>query len=345
MSENIIGKQQLLTIFRKRPLPLPSWSSGIILLLLIATVSHFFGKLYPLFGGVIFALVIGIIIRNTFGLHIIFEDGISFTVQRMLKVAIILLGATLSFGQILQIGGQSFLTILAVVFGGIFFTILIGKLLKVDQLLSILIGVGTSICGATAITALKGTINAREAQTAYAISTIFLFNLIATFLYPVIGHFLNLNPLQFGIWAGTAIHDTSSVVAVGYLYGNEAGDIATTVKLVRTLFLLPIIILVPLLLVKNDNQAGKVSFKKVFPWFIVGFILMSLFNSVGFISEDVQSSLVSIAKYIILMVMAGVGLQVNLKKMMNIGIKPFAIGLFASVLVSIISLSLIFLLV
>jgi uncharacterized integral membrane protein (TIGR00698 family) len=343
MSENVIRKQSPVGAVRR--LPLPRWTAGIVLLLIIATIAHVFGKLFPLVGGVIFALIAGIVIRNLIGIrHVIFEDGVSFTVKRMLKVAIILLGATLSFGKILSIGGQSVLIILAVVVGGIGFTIIIGKLLKVDKILSLLIGVGASICGATAITALKGTINAREAQTAYAISTIFLFNLIATFLYPVIGHMLNMNPLQFGIWAGTAIHDTSSVVAVGYLYGNEAGDIATTVKLVRTLFLLPIIVIIPMLFMKNNDHAGKASIKKVFPWFIIGFILMSIANSIGFIPTEAQHFLTSSAKYIILMVMAGVGLQVDFKKMKKLGLKPFIIGLFASVLVSVISLALIYVL-
>ncbi|MCA1031236.1 putative sulfate exporter family transporter [Bacillus timonensis] len=344
MRDNMIQKMNS-SMIDKIYRTIPGWTLGFLFLVLIAYVAKILGLYFPVIGGVIFALLIGGMIRNTMGIHHSFEVGVSFVVKRILKLAIILLGASLSFGQIIQIGNQSIIIILAVVVGGIGFTIVLGKLLKVDSLLSLMIGVGASICGATAITALKGTIQAKETQTAYAISTIFFFNIIATVTYPFLGHLLNLTALQFGIWAGTSVHDTSSVVAVGYLFGQEAGDIATTVKLVRTLFLLPILLIIPLLFLKKEGISKRETIIKAFPWFIVGFVAMSIVNSFGFISVPVQTVLIDIAKYFILMVMAGVGLQVDIRQLFKLGYKPLLIGLIASVIVSGISLLLIFLLV
>ncbi|WP_078381327.1 YeiH family protein [Sutcliffiella halmapala] len=314
-----------------------SWLMGTLLILVIAIVAKYFGNLFPAIGGVIFALLIGIIIRNSMPLSERFQPGIQFVVKNILKLAIVLLGATLSIRSILEIGSQSIFIILLVVIGGILVTIIVGRLLKIDKMLSLLIGIGTSICGATAISVVKGVVHAKESVTAYAISTIFFFNILATILYPWIGQWLHLNTIQLGIWIGTTIHDTSSVVAVGYLVGEEVGEIATTVKLVRTLFILPLVFVISFLLVNKSNDKNA-SLKGAFPVFIIGFLLMSVFYSVGVISEELSTILGTLAKFLIVMVMAGVGLQVEWKKMRNLGLKPFIAGFIASLFVTLISL-------
>jgi uncharacterized integral membrane protein (TIGR00698 family) len=325
----------------------PKWFPGLTLLTIIAFIANELGHNFPLIGGVIIAILLGAFIKNGLTIHPIYEEGIKFTLKRVLKFAIILLGTSLSFAQITAIGSKSILIIFTVVILGIFLTIWFGKLLKIDETLGLLIGIGTSICGATAITATKGVVQAKEIQTAYAISTIFFFNVLATFLYPWIGQLFNMSQTMFGIWVGTAVHDTSSVVAIGYLYGNEAGETATTVKLARTLFLLPLIILVGLWMGRknsNDTTSSTTLFEKIrvaFPWFIVGFIVMSICNSLGFFNSNLKEVMVVLAKFLILMVMVGVGMQVELKKLITVGPKPLLTGLFASVFVSIVSLLLI----
>ncbi|MCG1020210.1 YeiH family protein [Sutcliffiella horikoshii] len=319
------------------------WIPGIILVLSIAGIAKIFGHFFPSIGGVLFALLIGIILRNSLNIDEKYTEGIDLIVKKWLKVAIILLGATLSFRSILDIGAQSILVILFVVAGGILVTLLVGKFLKIDQTLSLLIGAGTSICGATAISVLKGVLHARESVVAYAISTIFFFNILATFLYPVLGQWLHLSALQMGIWAGVSIHDTSSVVAVGYLLGDDVGEVATTVKLVRTLFILPLVLAISFIAVRRSE--GTTSFKAAFPLFIIGFLFMSGAYSIGVIPENVSDYLGMTAKFLIVMVMAGVGLQVQWKNIKGLGMKPFVAGFVAALFVGVFSLLLILYLV
>jgi uncharacterized integral membrane protein (TIGR00698 family) len=316
---------------------LPNWSSGVLLLLIIAGIAKYFGTLFPLVGSILFAIIIGISVNNTIGVHAVFQPGLKLTLKKLLKAAVVMLGVSLSFMDILLIGKQSLLVIVVSVVLGIVMTIWFGKLLKMDRKLALLIGVGTSICGATAISAVKGVIDSDDNETAYAISIIVFFNLIAFFLYPVFGHLLDLSSTAFGIWAGTAVHDTSSSIAVGYVYGNEAGQVATTVKLARTLFLLPLIMVLPLLL-KSDKQTGAGAAKKAFPWFVIWFLVVSIVNSFGIIPAFIEETVTDTAKFIIIMVMGAVGLQVNLKQFAKLGFKPLITGLVASLTVSIISL-------
>ncbi|TLS36749.1 YeiH family protein [Pseudalkalibacillus caeni] len=319
--------------------PRRTW--GVLLLIGIAAIAKLLGMLIPLIGSILFAIMIGIGIRNFIGVKQVFEPGLAFTLKKLLKAAIVMLGASLSFAEIMLVGKQSILIMVVAVLMGIMLTIGFGKLLDVNPKLSLMIGIGTSICGATAISCVKGILDSKEEETAYAISTIVFFNLIAFILYPIIGHVIHLTSTQFGIWAGTAVHDTSSAVAVGYVYGDAAGQVATTVKLARTLFLLPVIIILGVMLTKK-GEGTKASLKQAFPWFVIWFLLVSIINSVGLIPETVSASVTDIAKYIILMVMAAVGLQVNIKQLMKLGIKPLLTGLFASVSVAATSLLLIY---
>ncbi|MEQ2525402.1 putative sulfate exporter family transporter [Robertmurraya yapensis] len=320
---------------------LSSWSKrakGIILVVVIAIIAQFLGGLFPLIGGILFAIIIGIILKNTVGIKPTFDAGLSFVIKDLLKLAVIFLGASLNLNAIIKVGQQSLLVVLVSVILGIGLTFWFGKLLKLDRTLTLMIGVGSSICGATAISCVKGVLEAKDDETAYAISTIVFFNLIAFFVYPVVGHLFQLDDLSFGIWTGTAVHDTSSAVAVGFAYSNEAGEIATTVKLARTLFLLPVIIILPFLMSNRKKGSVKQSLKEAFPWFIVWFLVMSILNSIGWIPLNVQELSSNLAKFLIIMVMAAVGMQVNLKGFAKIGIKPFLTGLFASITVSLISL-------
>ncbi|WP_246288767.1 YeiH family protein [Bacillus haikouensis] len=278
--------------------------------------------------------------RNTIALPESWTPGIQFTLKRLLKVAIVFLGAGLSLVEILSIGQSALWVIFISVATGISVTCIVGKSLGIHPRLSLLIGIGTSICGATAISAVKGIIGAEENETAIALSTIVVFNLIAFIFFPVIGHLLGLPQTSFGIWSGTAVHDTSSAVAHGYRYGEHVGGVATTVKLGRTLFLIPVMFLLPFIL-KNETTSEGSSYKQAFPWFVLLFLGISVLHTFGVIPGILEDTLKSGSKFMIIMVMAAVGLQVSLKDLSMLGFKPLFTGLIASVSCAVISLLLI----
>jgi uncharacterized integral membrane protein (TIGR00698 family) len=318
---------------------LPTEALGIFIIVLISLLSKGLGTLFPLIGSLLFAIVIGVILQNTTRLPSSFDPGIQFTLKTLLKVAIVFLGVGLSLYDILHIGQRALWVIFFSVSIGITVTYFIGKWLRIDKRLSLLIGIGTSICGATAISAVKGIIGAKENETAYALSTIVFFNLIAFITYPIIGYLLHMSELSFGIWAGTAVHDTSSAIAVGYAYGDEAGEVATTVKLARTLLLIPVMFCLPFILRKRSE--GEPPYNKVFPWFVFLFLGVSLLHTFGLIPLTIETYLEISSKFMIIMVMAAVGLQVRIKDITQLGFKPLLTGLIASITCAVISLFLI----
>ncbi|MEL3971245.1 putative sulfate exporter family transporter [Rossellomorea oryzaecorticis] len=316
---------------------LPKVTPGLLFILLISLIAKGLGTWFPLVGSLLFAILIGVTLRNTTNLAASWQAGIQFTLKRLLKVAIVFLGVGLSLLEIMKIGQSAVWIIFVSVVVGISVTYVVGKLLGINPRLSLLIGIGTSICGATAISAVKGIIGAKENETAYALSTIVFFNLVAFITFPIIGHLLGLSQVSFGIWAGTAVHDTSSAVAVGYSYGDHAGEAATTVKLARTLFLIPVMFLLPFML-KSDTPSKGSTYRKAFPWFVLMFLGVSILHTFGVIPDIMEGILGSLSKFMIIMVMAAVGLQVSIKDLSKLGFKPLLTGLIASITCAVISL-------
>jgi uncharacterized integral membrane protein (TIGR00698 family) len=315
----------------------PKVFPGLLFILLISLIAKGLGTWFPLVGSLLFAILIGVTLRNTTDLTSSWQAGIQFTLKRLLKVAIVFLGVGLSLLEIMKIGQSALWIIFVSVVAGISVTYAVGKLLGINPRLSLLIGIGTSICGATAISAVKGIIGAKENETAYALSTIVFFNLAAFITFPLIGHLLGLSQASFGIWAGTAVHDTSSAVAVGYSYGDHAGEAATTVKLARTLFLIPVMFLLPFML-KSETPSEGTTYRKAFPWFVLMFLGVSILHTTGVIPDILEDILRSLSKFMIIMVMAAVGLQVNMKDLSKLGFKPLLTGLIASITCAVISL-------
>jgi uncharacterized integral membrane protein (TIGR00698 family) len=316
---------------------LPKVTPGLLFILLISLIAKGLGTWFPLVGSLLFAILIGVTLRNTTNLASSWQAGIQFTLKRLLKVAIVFLGVGLSLLEIMKIGQSALWIIFVSVVVGISVTYAVGKLLGINPRLSLLIGIGTSICGATAISAVKGIIGAKENETAYALSTIVFFNLVAFITFPIIGHLLGLSQVSFGIWAGTAVHDTSSAVAVGYSYGDHAGEAATTVKLARTLFLIPVMFLLPFML-KNETPSEGSTYRKAFPWFVLMFLGVSILHTIGVIPDILEEIFGSLSKFMIIMVMAAVGLQVSIKDLSKLGFKPLLTGLIASITCAVISL-------
>ena len=326
--------------------------SGITLSVIIAAVAVFIENLLPihLIGGAVIAMFIGMIVNHFIGKNSFFASGIKFTSKKILKFAIILLGLSLNINTILYVGKMSLVVMiftLATCFGGGYF---IGKALGLNWKLSNLISAGTGICGGSAIAAIAPTIDAEDSDVAYAMSATFLFDMAMIVLFPIMGRAIGMSAEAFGIWAGTAVNDTSSVVATGYAFSEAAGDFATMVKLTRTLSIIPTVLTFALIQMnlkrKEAIKSGKnekeiktnFRFTKIFPWFILGFLAMSIVASIFTIPTEVVTTTKSASKFLMVCALAAIGLNTSFKDMKKSGIKPMIHGFIISALVVIVAL-------
>ena len=258
--------------------------------------------------------------------------GITFCSKKILQYSIIFIGFGMNIRTVLATGGQSLAVMLCTIAASLLTAFLMGRVLKVPGNTATLIGVGTSICGGSAIAATAPVIEADDREVAYSISTIFLFNILAVFIFPALGRVFHMTDTGFGIWAGTAINDTSSVVAAGFTFSDAAGELATIVKLTRTLMIIPITLALTVHRTWKRKQQGTAaasnySIVKIFPWFVLGFLLTAILNSTGWIPSAASSWLNELGKFGIMVAMAGIGLNTNLKSLVKNGVRPIALGL------------------
>ena len=318
---------------------------GILFTFVLALISTWLGSLLPIIGGPVFGIIIGIIINNIFSKPKNTIEGIKFTSKKILEWSIIVLGAGLSLTTVLQTGMASLSVTLFTLSAAFISAYGFGKLLGIPSKLKSLIGVGTAICGGSAIAAIAPIIEADEMEIAYSISTIFLFNIIAVLIFPPIGHLLHFSDKAFGLWAGTAINDTSSVVAAGYAFSNAAGTYATIVKLTRATLIIPISIIFSIVVGLKKKKESKMdstvkfSFRKIFPWFILWFLVASLLNTLGLFKGNSISYINTLGKFMIVMALSAIGLSADFKKMMKNGVKPIFLGLIVWFTVAIVSIA------
>lgn len=323
---------------------------GFFTALIIAAIAKWLESLLPihLIGASVIALFIGMILNQIKKPGKTMAAGLKFTSKKILKFAIILLGASLSIGTILKVGKMS-LTVMAFTlltcFGGGYF---IGKALKLNWKLSNLISAGTGICGGSAIAAIAPVIDADDTDIAYAMSATFLFDMVMIVAFPLMGHALGLSDMAYGLWAGTAVNDTSSVVAAGYAYSEAAGNFATMVKLTRTLSIIPTVIIFSLIhahiKAKNQQTDGTQTTKKVkivglLPWFIVAFIIVAILNSIGLIPAALSAALKKISKFLMVTALAAIGMNTDFKEMKKSGLNPMIHGFIISALVVVVALA------
>jgi len=307
--------------------------SGVLLSFVLALVAAWLGNKYPIIGGPVFGIVIGIIINNTIGKPEWSESGIKFTSKKILQWAIIVLGGSLSLTQVWITGRQSLSVMLFTLSAAFISAYGFGKLMHIPFKLTSLIGVGTAICGGSAIAAISPIIEADEKEISYSISTIFFFNILAVLIFPPLGHLLGFSDKAFGLWAGTAVNDTSSVVAAGYAFSSAAGDYATIVKLTRTTMIIPISLIFAIFMwlkkkkISQSQSTVNYSFKSIFPWFIIGFIITSLLNTLGIFKGDTIFYLSFLGKFLIVMALTAVGLNTDFKKILQTGLKPLFLGM------------------
>jgi len=324
---------------------------GVLFVTGIAIVAYFIGMLFPIIGGAISGIVIGILLNYFLGTSDQFSAGIDFTLKRLLKLAIILLGFSFYLTDIVSVGKNSIIIVMVTVVAGLLLTYFIGKAFGLHGNTSFLIGSGTAICGATAIVTLSPIIKAKEEELTYAVNTIFAFNVLAILAFPFIGKMVTMSDYYFGIWAGAAIHDTSSVVAAGYAFSDEAGAVSVIVKLARTLMLIPLALGVAIFhsiqskKKQAHSEANKVNILNVFPYFILLFVAVALINTFIPLPSFIPDVAEKTAKFLIVMVMVSVGLKTDIHKIRRVGYKPLIVGLIASLLISVISISLIYILV
>ncbi|MCR4892942.1 MAG: YeiH family protein [Lachnospiraceae bacterium] len=323
---------------------------GFALAMIIALAAKFLEGLLPipLIGASVIAMFIGMIINYFHKPGDTLSPGIRFTSKKILKLAIILLGASLNIATVLTVGRNSLLVMLftlATCFGLGYIS---GKMLKLNWKMSNLISAGTGICGGSAIAAIAPVIDADDLDIAFGLSATFLFDMAMIVLFPIFGHAIGLNDVMYGLWAGTAVNDTSSVVAAGYAFSEMAGDYATMVKLTRTLAIIPTVLIFALINIRLKQKAGEsskenvqVNIKSIFPWFILGFVLLSLVNSLGYIPASVGNSMKEISKFLMVAALAGIGLNTSFKDMKNAGPAPMLHGFIASLLVVIVSIGVI----
>lgn len=327
-----------MTLIKTKQLP------GVALCLTIAGAAWLLGKQLPIIGGPVFAILIGMLITSfwpgwssaerTKALNL--PEGVKFTSKKLLQLSIILLGFEMNLFRVIEVGSQSLMIMFFTLSAAFLTAYLLGRFLKVGGKMTTLIGVGTAICGGSAIAATAPVIEADDESIAHAISTIFLFNIVAVFLFPPLGRWMGLSDLGFGMWAGTAVNDTSSVVATGVAWSAVSGNataltFATIVKLTRTLMIVPITLVLAMVTVRSKKEKSAdtqhFSVAKVFPWFVLGFLLSAVANTFLGIPAELSHSLTQLGKFMIVMAMAAIGLNTHLKKLLQNGLRPIMLGL------------------
>lgn len=312
---------------------------GICVCLTIAIPCQILGNLFPVIGGAVFAILTGMIVTLFLHDKSRLQSGITFVSKKILQYAVILLGFGLNLSVVLETGKQSLPIILVTISVSLLIAYILHHALHIPGNISTLIGVGSSICGGSAIAATAPVIHADDEEVAQSISVIFFFNMLAALLFPLLGTILGFSTQSgeaFGIFAGTAVNDTSSVTATAstwdsmYHLGNSTLDKAVTVKLTRTLAIIPITLVLALYRTRAKTSGGeKVNFRKIFPMFILYFILASVITTLAVhygVSADVFSPLKNLSKFFIVLAMSAVGLNTNIIKLVKTGSKPLLSG-------------------
>ncbi len=331
-----MASQPDLAISPLRQLAVAAWlrpTMGLLLCTAIAAVAIAAATYAPVVGAPVIAIALGVVITNTLrGPLQISKLGIGDVSKLCLKGGIILLGASLDLGVILRTGAASLPVLITTIAVGLACALLIGRAMSVQWRMRCLIGIGTTICGASAIAALAPVVRAKAEEIAYSISVIFFFNMLAVFIFPAVGHLIGLTDPGFGLWAGTAINDTSAVVAAGFAYSAHAGTIATIVKLTRTTLIIPLVVGFGLLMPwfepshaqQNSSLAQRVY--QAVPVFIILFVVAAFLNTLG-VMGDWAPTVQVVGRWVMVVALAAVGLQGHWRAFTGAGARPLLLGL------------------
>lgn len=314
---------------------------GILICLCIAVPSWFLGNAFPIIGGAVIAIIAGMIITMFIKDKSPFEAGIKFTSKKILQWAVVLLGFGLNLNVIVQTGKQSLPIIISTIAVSLVIAFVLCKAMHIPSKISTLVGVGSSICGGSAVAATAPVIDADDEEVAQAISVIFFFNVLAAIFFPTFGKLLGFSTVTgeaFGIFAGTAVNDTSSVTAAASTWdtmwglGSATLDTAVTVKLTRTLAIIPITLALAFIRARGEKNSGsqkKVSLKQIFPMFILYFVAASIITTIAVslgVSSSVFSPIKTLSKFFIVLAMSAIGLNTDVVKLIKTGGKPIFMG-------------------
>lgn len=320
---------------------------GVALTLVISVPAWLLGRRFEVIGGPVFAILIGMlmghVLRKRSGVAEAAAPGIKYTSKKILQYAVILLGFGLNLGQIAKVGASSLPIIVSTITTSLVISFVLCRVMNIPRKISTLVGVGSSICGGSAIAATAPVIDADDEEIAQAISVIFLFNIIAALVFPTLGGVLGMSNEGFGLFAGTAVNDTSSVTAAAAAWdgmhpGSNALDHATIVKLTRTLAIIPITLFLAFWQVRQAKRATKMGkgdgaaagtfdIKKIFPFFILFFVLASVITTVFALPVTVTAPIKTLSKFFIVMAMAAIGFNTDVVKLVKTGGKPIFMGL------------------
>ena len=292
-----------------------------------------------IFSPMILAVILGIMFANIIEIPRGAAAGIAFCQRPILRTAIVLLGFQLTFSQVQSVGMGGFLIVAVSLFATFIATLGMARLLGVERKLAELIAAGTSICGASAIVATNSITDADDEDVAYAVASITLFGTIAMFIFPLLMPVFGLSAAEYGLWAGTAIHEVAQVIGAGFQNGMEAGEISTIAKLSRVAMLAPLVLALGYL--ASRSRADEVSARAPVPWFVFGFIAVVALNSLVDLPEAFTATVPKVTTFLLTMGLAAMGLRTNVGEILAKGIKPLLLAFSASIFIAALSLVLI----
>ncbi|WP_410052885.1 YeiH family protein [Bradyrhizobium sp. SZCCHNRI20481] len=336
---------------RHRPVHAPATPAAPTLLpglaLSAALAAGAFGlRLVPglgLFSPMIMAIVAGMVLHNVIGTPARAKPGVAFSMRRVLRLAIILLGLQLTAAQIIEVGARGLAVIALSLTGTFVFTVWMGRLLGIDRKLAELIAAGTSICGASAVIATNTVTRAHDEDVAYAVACVTVFGSIAMFIDPLLPALLHLDAHAFGLWSGASIHEIAQVVAAAFQQGQQAGEFGTIAKLARVMLLAPVVLTLGLLATRRARHGGETrsNAQPPLPWFVFGFIALVGLNSVISIPAEMKTVIVTATTFLLSMALAAMGLETDFAKLKAKGLRPLALGLLAFLFIAGFSLALV----
>ncbi|MBG9985114.1 putative sulfate exporter family transporter [Aerococcaceae bacterium DSM 111022] len=320
-----------------------SYLSGVVLSAMIASAAYLINDLLPIdfLGAALLSLLLGMLLNPIIANYESFEPGIGWSGKKILRYGIILGGISLSFSQVAQTGKYALVLLFVTIITAFGIGYVCHKVFKINWKLASLLSISTAICGGTAVATLGPTIQAKNRDIAYAISATFIFDIITVIAFPWIGHMLGLSDTGYGLWVGTSVNDTSSVVAAGYAFSDVAGVLATIVKLTRTLFIVPLVLIFSWVYAKKEStekNKPKVNIVQIFPWFILGFLAVVAIRSTGLVPDLMVEQLTSLSKFFLAVALAAIGMQTSLKEVAGVGFKPMVAGVIIDTSVVIVAL-------
>jgi uncharacterized integral membrane protein (TIGR00698 family) len=315
---------------------------GIALAAVLAWLARWLHGI-PAIGGIsalMLAIILGMMIRNTAGVPKAMQEGIRFSMRRLLRLAIMLLGFQISLNQIRQVGGVGFAIVLATLVGTFLFTLWLGRRLGVDPKVTELIAAGTSICGASAVVATNTVTEGSDEDVAYAIAVITALGTISILLYPLASAAIGMPAASYGLWTGASIHEIAQVIAAAFQGGSVSAQFGAISKLSRVVLLAPVVFTLGYLAARRRSAEGNPA-KVPTPWFLVGFLVMIAVNSSGVLGKSWTSALVTANQFLLAVALAAMGLETSVAKLRAAGLRPFLLGSGAWMFISVVSLALI----